>query len=70
MRVRIIDFHANRGIVSKMLTVLEVQEQMWLPFDCVNQSNVHQFARRLNIKIETRTAIKGGVKGLRIKRVA
>jgi hypothetical protein len=65
-----LEFRSNKGIVSKLLTVLDVSDQMWLPFDCVKQANLHEYAYRQGIKVQTRTTVKGGIKGIRIKRVA
>lgn len=60
----------SRGIVCSMVVALGVSEQMWLPFDVTRACNVHEFARRRGYKVKTWTTVKGGIKRIRIKRVA
>jgi len=60
----------RRSIVSKLIAVMEVSEQMWLPFEVANAPHAHTFAKIAGFKVKTRTTYKGGVKGIRIKRVA
>ncbi len=60
----------RRSVVSKMIAVMEVSEQMWLPFDVANAPHAHTFAKIAGFKVKTRTIYKGGIKGIRIKRVA
>lgn len=64
------EYHPCKGAVSKLVVELSVSEQLWLPFAQVRQSNIHTFARRFGFKVKTKTTYKGGIKGLRIKRVA
>lgn len=60
----------RKGIVSKLIAVMEVKEQLWLPLEMANTPHAHAFARISGFKIQTRTVYKGGIKGIRIKRVA
>jgi len=64
------DYHPRKGIISTQIVELKLAEQLWLPLDQVRQANVHMFARRFGLKVQTRTRIKNGVKGIRVKRVA
>jgi hypothetical protein len=63
-------FNSNKGIVSRLVVQLEISQQLWLPFDAVRQANIHEYARRFGIQVTTRTVMKGGIRGIRIKRVA
>lgn len=60
----------RRNIVSKLVSIMAVSEQLWLPFDTANAPHVHCFARLSGFKVQTRTVYRGGIKGIRIKRVA
>ena len=60
----------RKNIVSKMIAVLAVSEQMWLPFDVTNAPHVHTFAKVSGFKVKTRTTYKGGIRGIRIVRIA
>lgn len=62
--------HLRRNIVSKLVAIMAVSEQLWLPFDTANAPHVHYFAKLSGFKVKTRTAYKGGLRGIRIKRVA
>lgn len=64
------DYHPCKGEVSKMIVEMDLNEQLLLPFEIARQSNIHQFARRFGLKVKTQTIIMGGVKNLRVRRVA
>ena len=69
MRTRTVN-QPRKNAVSKLVSVMEISDQMWLPFTVTNAPHAHCFARISGFKVKTKTIYRGGVKGIRIKRVA